>query len=284
MTVLHFLSLLNPFRLSKPLASYRPTAINPFGKSPQKSRLVLFPPSSPNTPTAIWPIHLRPRTTTITLTTTQPSNSNIHPATSAALMSYFDKVPGAGAGAGAVHLEPPPNPSHSHSLTKIESSSNSTLYLPSEHDPASRDDYPPSSDHPFSPFYSHPATRTSLEQKKSESKVRFQLYEHDLEAGSRATQFTPNESAQHGHPDDQVWPSDKVRKQQEAMVRSKKHGSYSPFKRMNKKQKFWVKVLIAVVIVGAITGLGVGITKAVGGGVFRTSSNSSAPIGDNEKH
>lgn len=197
-------------------------------------------------------------------------------------MSYFDKVPGAGA--GTVHLEPPPNPSLSHSLTKIETSSNSTLYPSSEYDPASRDDYPPSSDHPFSPFYSHPATRTSLEQKKSESKVRFQLYEHDLEAGSRATQFTPNESAQHCRTDDKVWPSDKVRKQQEAMVRSKKHGSYSPFKRMSKKQKVWVKILIAVVIVGAITGLGVGITKAVGGGVFRTTSNSSAPIGDNDKH
>ena len=196
-------------------------------------------------------------------------------------MSYFDQpVPGA----GASHLQPPPNLSHNNSLTKIQSSSNSTLYPSSDYDPASRDDYPPSSDHPFSPFYSHPATRTSLEQKKSESKVRFQIYEHDLEAGSRVTQFTQNESAPHSPPDDTVWPSGKVRKQQEAMLKSKKHSSYSPFKRMSKKQKFWAKVLIAVVIVGAITGLGVGITKAVGGGVFRTSSNSSAPIGDNGKH
>lgn len=53
---------------------------------------------------------------------------------------------------------------------------------------------------------------------------------------------------------------------------------------MSKKQKIWIKVLVAVVVIGAITGLGIGITKAVGGGVFRTSSNSSAPIGDNDKH
>lgn len=65
-------------------------------------------------------------------------------------------------------------------------------------------------------------------------------------------------------------------------MKSREHNSYSLFKRMSKKQKFWVKVLIAVVIVGAITGLGVGITKAVGGGVFRTSNNSSAPIGNSD--
>lgn len=196
-------------------------------------------------------------------------------------MSYNEKHI---VGAEVVHLEPPPKSSYNNALTKTESISNSTLYPSSEYDATSRDDYPPSSDHPFSPFYSHPTTRTSLEQKKSESKVRFQIYEHDLEAGSRVTQFTQPESVQYCHTDDTVWPSSKVRKQHEAMVKSKKHSSYSPFKRMSKQQKFWVKVLMAIIIVGAITGLGVGITKAVGGGVFRTSDNSSAPIGNNDDH
>ena len=190
-------------------------------------------------------------------------------------MSYNEKHL---VGAQVVPLESPTNPSPT--LTKTESISNSTLYPSSEYDASSRDDYPPSSNHPFSPFYSHPTTRTSLEQKKSESKVRFQIYEHDLEAGSRATQFTQPEQVRYYHTDDAVWPSSKVRKQQEVMVTSKEHNSYSPFKRMSKKQKFWIKVLFAVVIVGAITGLGVGITKAVGGGVFRTSNNSNALIGD----
>lgn len=195
-------------------------------------------------------------------------------------MSYNEKQT---VGAEVVHLEPPSKPCYfNQTLTKTESISNSTLYPSSEYDATSRDDYPPSSDHPFSPFYSHPTTRTSLEQKKSESKVRFQIYEHDLEAGSRVTQFTQPEAAQHCPTDDAVWPSSKVRKQHEALVRSKEHNSYSPFRRMSKKQKFWVQVLIAIVIVGAITGLGVGITKAVGGGVFRTSSDSSAPIGNNK--
>ena len=191
-------------------------------------------------------------------------------------MSYF---PPQVVGAEVVHLQPPPsNPPHNNSLTKVDSVSISTIYPSSEYDPSSRDDYPPSSDHPFSPFYSHPTTRTSLEQKKSDSKVRFALYEHDLENGSRVTQTTQTEPAHHCHPNDTVWPCEKVRKQQQAMVTSKEHNSYSLFKRLSKKQKFWVQVLIAIVIVGAITGLGIGITKAVGGGVFRTSSNSSAPI------
>ena len=194
-------------------------------------------------------------------------------------MSYNEKHI---VGAQVVHLEPPRQPSYNNTLTKTESISNSTLYPSSEYDAASRDDYPPSSDHPFSPFYSHPTTRTSLEQKKSESKVRFQIYEHDLEAGSRVTQFTQPEAAQNHPADDAVWPSSKVRKQHEALMKSREHNSYSLFKRMSKKQKFWVKLLIAVVIVGAITGLGVGITKAVGGGVFRTSNNSSAPIGNSD--
>ena len=190
-------------------------------------------------------------------------------------MSYNEKQ---AVGAEVVYLQPPPNPSHSNSLTKTESLSNSTLYPPSEFDAASRDDYTPSSDHPFSPFYSHPTTRTSLEQKKSESRVRFQLYEHDLESGSRMTQNTQCEPAQY----DTVWPCGS--KQQKAMAKSKNYNSHNPFKRMSMKQQFWVKVLIAIIVIGAITGLGIGITKAVGGGVFRTTSNSSAPIGDNHRH
>ena len=193
-------------------------------------------------------------------------------------MSYFSEKDIVGA--QVVHLEPPRVPPCNNTLTKTQSISNSTLYPPSEYDPTSREDYPPSSDHPFSPFYSHPTTRTSLEQKKSESKVRFQVYEHDLENGSRVTTYIQPEPPQRCPTYDAVWPSCNVRKQHELMVKSKGHNSYSPFQRMSKRQKFWVKVLIAIIIIGAITGLGVGITKAVGGGVFRTSSNTSAPIGN----
>ena len=197
-------------------------------------------------------------------------------------MSYFSEKDIVGA--QVVHLEPPRVPHCNNTLTRIESISNSTLYPSSEYDATSREDHPPSADHPFSPFYSHPTTRTSLEQKKSESKVRFQIYEHDLENGSRVTTYTQPEPLQRRPTDDAVWPSSNVRKQHELMVKSKGHNLYNPFQRMSKRQKVWVKVLIAILVIGAITGLGVGITKAVGGGVFRTSSNTSAPIGNSVNH
>ena len=197
-------------------------------------------------------------------------------------MSYFSEKDIVGA--QVVHLEPPRVPPCNNALTKTESISNSTLYPSSEYDATSREDYPPSSDHPFSPFYSHPTTRTSLEQKKSESKVRFQVYEYDLENGSRVTTYTQPEPPQRCPTNDAVWPSSNARKQHELMVKSKGHNSYNPFLRMSKRQKFWAKVLTAILVIGAITGLGVGITKAVGGGVFRTSSNTSAPIGNSVNH
>lgn len=62
------------------------------------------------------------------------------------------------------------------------------------------------------------------------------------------------------------------------LEKQQKKKGCSPFNRMSKKQKFWVQALLAVLIVGAFTGLGLGISKAVGGGVFKNSQDSSAPI------
>lgn len=80
----------------------------------------------------------------------------------------------------------------------------------------------------------------------------------------------------HAHNDDKVWPCSKAR-EKTLLARQRAKGC-SPFSRLSKKQKFWVQVLIALIVIGAITGLGVGISKAVGGGVFKSSSNSNAPI------
>ena len=168
---------------------------------------------------------------------------------------------------GAKPLQPgPPSNLPYNSLSKIDSLSASTL--------SPDKDYIPTSDHPFSPFYSHPTTRTSLEQAKSESKIHIRIYEHDLEGGSRLTQA---EAPQQFRKDDAVWPCNDLRKQHELMKSGK---GYNPFRRLSTQQKFWVKIIVAILTIGAITGLAVGISKAVGGGVFRTTNNSSAPIGD----
>lgn len=53
---------------------------------------------------------------------------------------------------------------------------------------------------------------------------------------------------------------------------------WNPMRKLNKRQKLWAKLLIALLIVGAAVGLGIGISKAVGAGVWK-SADEQAPIG-----
>ena len=146
---------------------------------------------------------------------------------------------------------------------------------------AKEGEYDPTSTNPFSAFYSHPRTRTSFEQAKSESNLHLPLYHHDLESGSKITHASVADAAPdhptHYHRDDKVWPCSR-QKEKTLLEKQQSKKGCSPFSRMSKKQKFWVQAIIAVIIVGAFTGLGLGISKAVGGGVFKNSHDSSAPI------
>ena len=136
------------------------------------------------------------------------------------------------------------------------------------------EEYDPTSSHPFSAFYSHPTTRTSLEQHKSESKVNFKMYEQDLEAGSR---IVVSSDIPRTTKECTVWPG-KHQLMEKRMKMEKSRGC-NPMRTLSKKQKLWMKVLIAMIIVGAAIGLGIGISKATGSGVFKTT-NSQATIGD----
>jgi hypothetical protein len=40
------------------------------------------------------------------------------------------------------------------------------------------------------------------------------------------------------------------------------------FKNLTGKQRLWIKIIIALIVVAAAVGLGVGISRAVGGGVW----------------
>ncbi|MCJ1339084.1 hypothetical protein MMC09_004373 [Bachmanniomyces sp. S44760] len=125
---------------------------------------------------------------------------------------------------------------------------------------------------PCSPFYSHPTTRTSFEQAKSESKVNLKHYP-DLESGRT--------SHENGGMDShiivsskpcRVWPG----MQSQTQLCKK---SASPWKNLSMKQRLWIKVLIALIIVGAAVGIGVGVSKATGAGVWK-NDNSQTPIGN----
>lgn len=46
------------------------------------------------------------------------------------------------------------------------------------------------------------------------------------------------------------------------------------FKNLNSKQRLWAKIVIALLVVAAAVGLGVGISRAVGGGVWAGQGKS----------
>ncbi len=65
-----------------------------------------------------------------------------------------------------------------------------------------------------------------------------------------------------------VWPGQKTLK--DAKRREKRRGEcWNPMRGLDKKTRFWLKVLIAAIIVGCAVGLGIGISKAVGGGIWK---------------
>lgn len=151
-------------------------------------------------------------------------------------------------------------------------SGNSSLNSPSlEHDHA-----PPAYINPCSAFYSHPTTRTSFEQHRIESKTHLEIYEKDLELGTTPMRVSTEPINSPRNKDCPVWPGQE-RLLQQHLATKRKRGCH-PMRNLSKQQKLFVKVLIIFLIVGGATGIGIGISKAVGAGVWKTA-NTQAPIG-----
>ena len=144
---------------------------------------------------------------------------------------------------------------------------------------------------PFSPFYNPNPTRYSLEAQKSESKQNINViqsaYDTDVEAclTPQKTQASCSKAGllktKGGHNVDcTVWPGQRAMKmKQKAMRRERRrHGVCGCMAGMDKKTRTWIKALIILVVVGAAIGLGIGISRAVGGGIWENKSNSNAPI------
>jgi hypothetical protein len=128
---------------------------------------------------------------------------------------------------------------------------------------------------PFSPFYSHPTTRYSLEASKTESKQNINIYESDVEAC--LTDSNLQHSSTHKmNKECTVWPGKKALMEKKKMARKHRKGC-NPMRNLDKRTKLWVKILIALLVVGLAVGVGVGISKAVGGGVIG-SDNRTKPI------
>lgn len=77
--------------------------------------------------------------------------------------------------------------------------------------------------------------------------------------------------------DSKVWPGRRtlLRRYKDEKRRQE---TCNPLKNLDKRMKIIIKVLIILLVIGGATGLGIGISKAVGGGIWK-SSNSTKPIG-----
>jgi hypothetical protein len=138
---------------------------------------------------------------------------------------------------------------------------------------------------PLSPFYNPAPTRYSLEAQKSESRQNINVinsfYDTDVEA------LTPNTTrnaglfkSKSGNPECTVWPGQRALEMKKKAARKErnKHGLCGCMAGLHRRTKISIQALIVLVIIGAVVGIGVGVSKAVGGGVWKNSSNSNAPI------
>ncbi|OCK80414.1 hypothetical protein K432DRAFT_43914 [Lepidopterella palustris CBS 459.81] len=178
-----------------------------------------------------------------------------------------------------------PNPPHLRSTASHESnlstipSVDSTLAskTASQHDP-----HDPSN--PFSAFYKHPDARRSMDAE-TPSKPHLDVYQHDLESGvamSATTTVSPPKVSVDGRVKEcTMWPS-KQTMMERAKARKRERGGLNPMRNLSKKQKLWAKIFIALFIVAAAVGLGVGISRAVGGGVWAGNGKSKPIPGDNQ--
>ena len=128
---------------------------------------------------------------------------------------------------------------------------------------ATEEDFDPSKDaKPYSPFYKHPTTRTSLEQLKSESKPYERGPSQDLEAGTRVRASADlNTNCHRLSGWEQKLP--------------KKHRALGCLNGLTKRQRLVVKLLLAVLVIGGMVGIGLGISKAVGGGIWASHGQTS---------
>ncbi|KAF1953986.1 hypothetical protein CC80DRAFT_568491 [Byssothecium circinans] len=126
------------------------------------------------------------------------------------------------------------------------------------------------SSNPYSAFYKHPPARRSLDALQS--KTHLHVSERDLEAASvplsAATTQNPKVSVDGRVKECTMWPSRQTILEKKKM--SQRQKGCNLFRSLNSKQRLWAKILIAALVVAAAVGLGIGISKAVGGGVWKS--------------
>ena len=102
------------------------------------------------------------------------------------------------------------------------------------------------------------------------------VYDSDLEAGwtESKSNFLDVTATKTKTKDCTVWPGQKTLKEAKRAERLKRRGGFwNPMRGLEARTKFWLKVLIAAIIIGAAVGIGLGISKAVGGGIWKPADH-----------
>jgi hypothetical protein len=165
--------------------------------------------------------------------------------------------------AGAGVPSPPPAALQKISITRASSTSCTQSPETSTSSEAPANDFDPSRGaKPYSPFYLHPTTQTSLEQLRSEAPSYGRGYSsQDVESN---LPMSHKISLDAQNPKCRLW------------IKSNR-GGIAWLRKLSRKQRFAVKLLFALVIVGTMVGIALGISVAVGGGVWRPH-NQQSPI------
>jgi hypothetical protein len=111
---------------------------------------------------------------------------------------------------------------------------------------------------PCSPFYAHDDNNASLEYLKNETTIAAQKYgSNDLESGIPSTPRKRSLDV-HGVRCSKLW------------IEKKRKCNY--LSSLTRKQRLIVKLVLGFLIVGAMIGIAMGITAAVGGGVWKSAN------------
>lgn len=133
---------------------------------------------------------------------------------------------------------------------------------------------------PLSPFYDHHSPAPLSQQPtKADSKSHLSTYESDLEAGLSETKTFGGTSGlalaqkktSGTNQECTVWPGQKALKEAK-LAEKRRTECWNPMRGLEARTKFWAKIAIGAVIVGLAVGVGLGITKAVHGGVWHEDS------------
>lgn len=124
---------------------------------------------------------------------------------------------------------------------------------------------------PYSAFYKHPEARRSMDAPSATpSKTHLEVTIHDLESGVplsvASTQQAPKVSVDGRVKECTMWPSRQAVMDKRKSYQRKRGCAF--FRNLTNKQRMWAKIIIALLVVAAAVGLGVGISRAVGGGVW----------------